>query len=61
MRNVEIKGIGTSLPQNKIEINGQVRYRVENNEKENQLNTQMDICIIEMWKTLISCSTVMVL
>lgn len=37
MRNVEIKGIGTSLPQNKIEINGQVRYRVENNEKENQL------------------------
>lgn len=37
MRNVEIKGWGTSLPKNKVEINGQVRYRISNDEKENQL------------------------
>ena len=37
MRKVEIIGIGTHLPKNKIEISGQTRYRVGVDEDETQL------------------------
>ena len=42
MRNVEIIGIGTCLPKNKIVIDGQTRYRVREEDGESQLTLAVE-------------------